>query len=207
MLLIEAKDISKKFNQHPIIQQFSHTFQSGNQYGIIGNNGSGKSTLLKILAGYITPNSGSIAYHLNQQNIPADDVYKHLSFAAPYLDVIDDFTIEEQVHFHFTFKKCLLSQTTDIFDIMQLPKEKKIRDFSSGMRQKLKLTLSVLSAGELLLIDEPGSFLDTFAKDYFHQLLEKYGNKRLIMIASNEKNDLVGCTEIINIEHYKRSKA
>lgn len=207
MLLIEAKKISKKFNQQSIIHQFSHRFQSEISYGIIGSNGSGKSTLLKMIAGYITPNEGEITYSCNNQKIMVDEWYRHLSYAAPYIDLIEDFTIQEQVEFHYTFKQSVLESKDMIFDIMQLPIDKKIRDFSSGMRQKLKLSLAILSQSNLLLIDEPGSFLDLQTKDYFHQLLEQYRNKRLVIIASNEKNDLVSCTEILNIEHYKRTKA
>ena len=203
MLTIEAKNITKKFNHLQIIADFSYQFKSDIIYGIVGNNGSGKSTLLKIIAGFITPNKGEVSYHFNQQKIPVEVIYKQLSFIAPYIDLIEDFDITEHLLFHFSHKKSILQDHRDIIELMQLPAHKKIKDFSSGMKQKFKLTLAILTESDFLLIDEPGSFLDNATKIYYNYLLQQFQKNRMIIIASNEKNDLESCKEIINIEDYK----
>lgn len=206
MLTIEAQHISKHYNHLSVIYDFSYSFESPATYGIIGSNGSGKSTLLKILAGYITPQSGTLNFKLNNKKIEVENVYRHLSFMAPYIDLMDDFTVRENLQFHFAHKKTIGPTIDEIMELMQLPTEKKIKDFSSGMKQKLKLTTCVLTQSDLLMIDEPGSFLDHTAKNYFQTILQQYKNNRLVFIASNEKNDLESCEEILNIEDYKKAK-
>ena len=139
----------------------------------------------------------------NSQIIQVETIYKEISFMAPYIDIIDDFTVSENMKFHFSHKKSYISNESEMLDLMKLPKHKKIRNFSSGMRQKLKLSLSLFTESTVLLLDEPGSFLDIETKNYFRDLLQSLQNKRMVIIASNEKNDLESCTEIINIEDYK----
>lgn len=207
MLTLEALHISKQYNQLAVIHDFSHSFKSQTTYGIIGSNGSGKSTLLKILAGYITPQSGTLSCSIDEKKIAIEQLYRHVSFMAPYIDLIDDFTLRENMEFHFAHKKTVGPTIEEIMALMQLPTEKRIKDFSSGMKQKLKLTICVLSDSDILIIDEPGSFLDQTAKTYFQSILQQYNNNRLTIIASNEKNDLESCEEILNIENYKKTKS
>jgi ATPase subunit of ABC transporter with duplicated ATPase domains len=71
------------------------------------------------------------------------------------------------------------------------------------MHQRLQLALAVLSKTELLLLDEPTSFLDVDAKKWFYFLLEKYRGKRTIIIASNDQDDLLICDTIKEIRALK----
>lgn len=207
MLTLEALHISKQYNQLAVIHDFSHSFKSQTTYGIIGSNGSGKSTLLKILAGYITPQSGTLTCRLQGKEIAVEALYRHISFMAPYIDLIDDFTVRENLQFHFAHKNSVGPTLDEMMGLMQLPTEKRIKDFSSGMKQKLKLSICVFTSSDILIIDEPGIFLDETAKNYFKGLLQQYKNNRLVIIASNEKNDLESCEEILNIENYKKTKS
>lgn len=101
---ITLNNLSKRFNYEWIFRDINYTFRSGNAYALIGPNGSGKSTLLKILSGQLSPSLGTITF-ANPNTIAIENIYRDVVFTAPYIDLIDDFTLLELLEFHFSFKK------------------------------------------------------------------------------------------------------
>lgn len=204
---IILNNITKRYLYDWIFRNINQHFSTPTRYAILGANGSGKSTLLKILSGHLSPTKGTIDYKINGQVIDKDDIYQHLSFASPYIDLIEEFTLSETVDFHKQFKPFINNlSTNDFLEIIQLKtaKNKEVRFFSSGMKQRLKLGLAICADTALLLLDEPTATLDEKSVDWFHQLLEKYAANRLIIIASNEERDVITCQERINILDYKK---
>jgi len=204
---IILNNITKRYLYDWIFRNINQHFSTPTRYAILGANGSGKSTLLKILSGHLSPTKGTIEYKINGLVIDKDDIYQHLSFASPYIDLIEEFTLSETVDFHKQFKPFINNLSTDDFlEIIQLKKakNKEVRFFSSGMKQRLKLGLAICANTSLLLLDEPTATLDEKSVDWFHQLLEKYAANRLIIIASNEERDVVTCQERISILDYKK---
>lgn len=206
---IILNNITKRYLYDWIFRNINQHFSTPTRYAILGANGSGKSTLLKILSGHLSPTKGTIDYKLNGEVLDKDDIYQHLSFASPYIDLIEEFTLSETVDFHKQFKPFHNNlSTNDFLEIIQLKKakNKEVRFFSSGMKQRLKLGLAICADTSLLLLDEPTATLDEKSVDWFHQLLEKYAANRLIIIASNEERDVVTCQERINILDYKKKR-
>ena len=103
---IELLGISKRFNYEWIFRDLSYSFEPSNSYAITGQNGSGKSTLLKIISGQLSPSEGSISY-LDQKKITIENIYTEVAFTAPYIELVDDFSLFEYLRFHFSFKKVL----------------------------------------------------------------------------------------------------
>src|ERR1700760_3751462 len=101
---ILLENIGRRFNRDWIFRGVDHTFTSGNIYAVLGPNGSGKSTLLQVLNGSLTPSAGSIKYFDGESEIEAEKIFSQLSFAAPYLDLIEEFSLTEVIDFHFKFK-------------------------------------------------------------------------------------------------------
>lgn len=203
---ILLKDIGKRYLYEWIFKKITIQFQAQHRYAILGNNGSGKSTLLKILAGHLSPTKGTIQHQEQQQTIDKDSLYQQISFAAPYIDLIEEFTLEEAIHFHQKFKKFRNKLTAkDLLQLIQLEHaaHKEIRFFSSGMKQRLKLGLAICSDTSLLLLDEPTSNLDEKSIAWYQDFLNQFASNRLIIIASNEQRDIAQCTKQLNIMHYK----
>jgi ABC-type multidrug transport system ATPase subunit len=203
---ISTKNLGKKFSNEWIFRNLNQTFQSGESYTFVGSNGSGKSTLLQVLSGYMPHSEGIIEYSANNKNIEIDSFYKHLIIAAPYLELIEDFTLTELLEFHIQFKpfKNNLS-INDFIEFIELPKakNKEIKFFSSGMKQRVKLGLAFWSDSEILMLDEPTSNLDAQATEWYLRNVQEYSINRLLLICSNQPAEYEFCKNILNIQDYK----
>ncbi len=197
---IIATGIHKKFRQEWVFKALNYTFEPGKSYAIVGQNGAGKSTLLKTLAQYSLPNKGTVEFEGVSEN-----VNKQISFAAPYSELIEEFTLPELLSFlieiDFLAARWDFNAFTSFIDLR--PSETKyIKNFSSGMRQKVKLGVALAADRPILCLDEPTSNLDEAAKNWFYKAFESQRHK-LILIASNEKAEIDLCTDSLAIADYK----
>jgi ABC-type multidrug transport system ATPase subunit len=185
---IIAQNLGKKFRNEWVFRNLNYEFQSEESYTFIGANGSGKSTLLQVLSGFMPHSEGLINYKNNSKLVSIDDFYKHLVIAAPYLELIEDFTLTEIIDFHVKFKpfKNKLS-VKEFIDFIELPKakNKEVKFFSSGMKQRVKLGLAFWSDSEILMLDEPTSNLDAEASTWYLKNVQEYSKSRLLLLCSN----------------------
>lgn len=185
---IVATNLGKRFNREWIFKGFSFEFIPNKIYAIVGPNGSGKSTLLQVLWGQMLPSTGELVYQQGDQNILISEVFNHLSIATPYMDLIEEFTLEEMVKFHFKFKSINSNLTiSQVIEATGLAgsKDKTIANFSSGMRQRLKLGLAFHTKSEVMYLDEPTTNLDKGAIQWYWDQLNQLIGKKTILIASN----------------------
>ena len=130
-----------------------------------------------------------------------------MSIATPYLELPEEFTLREVLAFHRKLKPFYNEYSNQkMIDIMELnhAKDEKISNFSSGMKQRVKLGLAILSKTDLLLIDEPSSNLDAEAIIWFQKLIENYRKDRIIVICSNHISaEYAFCEHEIVMEMYK----
>jgi ABC-type multidrug transport system ATPase subunit len=204
MVTINIDQISKKYGRRFIFKKFSASLKANQRYGIAGRNGSGKSSLMKIISGYTTPSEGSIQYFANKKEILVEDVFKEISFIAPYTNVPVQLTWSELYDFHFSFQKTFqrLSKT-DILTYFDLPSNIPISNFSSGMIQRVKLSLAFFSDTKILLLDEPTETLDEQGIQDFRTLLDRYTKDRIVVIASNKAGDFIDTSTIFSIEDFQ----
>lgn len=203
---ITLKNIGRRFNRDWIFRNVNYSFFKGNSYALLGRNGSGKSTLLQLIAGSLTPSEGAIDIYLNGKPCDPDEVYHSLCIAAPYLELIEEFTLSEMIDFHFKFKSYLpgLDKKTilEILDL-QKAKNKALKYFSSGMKQRTKLALAICSDTPLLLLDEPASNLDAEAISWYLDLIKTYTPGRTVIVCSNQEFEYSFCQHQIRISDYK----
>jgi ABC-type multidrug transport system ATPase subunit len=180
---ISLDSAGKKYLREWIFRKTNLSFSPGQSVVVLGPNGSGKSTLLQVIAGAILLNEGTIKYHVVEKEIPNDDIFSHVSFVSPYLELIEEFTLREILNFHFKFKKPLGNiSVKEILEITGLGNKSSlsIRNFSSGMKQRLKLSLAILSESSLLILDEPCSNLDQDGVEWYQRMIKTYsGTGRL----------------------------
>jgi ABC-type multidrug transport system ATPase subunit len=201
---IELKDLSKRFNRELIFKNLNYTFKDSSSYAITGPNGSGKSTLLQIISSFNLPSSGQITYCHNEVFIEPEDIFREVSIAAPYLDIIQEFTLLEMLQFHFKFKKIRKGET--ILSIIEKSyfigqEHKFIKNFSSGMKQRLKLAIAFFSESPILLLDEPTNNLDQQGIEWYQNKVSGI-NDRLVIIASNQKYEYQQCENVLNVKDF-----
>jgi ABC-type multidrug transport system ATPase subunit len=108
--------------------------------------------------------------------------------------------------FHQQFKPFLPGiGVQEVISILGLEaaSQKLIRNYSSGMKQRVKLAQAILSDTAVVLLDEPCSNLDAAGISLYHSLIEKYCKERLVIVSSNDEVEYRFCKEIIDIKQYK----
>lgn len=199
---ISVTDAGKRFNREWIFRNLSLELHSNQHYAITGHNGSGKSTFLQCIAGSLYTTEGKISFNLNGKALEPEVVYKQLSICAPYLELIEEMTPTEFLSYHASFKPFIKGwNATSIIEEIGLAKakQKQIRYFSSGMKQRVKLAQAFFSDTPVLLLDEPCTNLDQQGIDLYKQLISSLCSNRLVMISSNDATEYSSCTEFIRM--------
>lgn len=202
---INVSNVSKAFSAKKIIfQNIGFEVKSGEVLGIAGPNGSGKSTLMKIVLGVIRPDSGNVAWSIGDKTISKDEYNQFSGFAAPYLNLYEEFTAVEMIDTISKLRgeiiqKAIINELLRKFLLLEHI-NKPIRNFSSGMKQRVKLLIASMHNPALLALDEPSSNLDNRGFDIVCQLIEDSKNAgSAIILASNEDKELALCNNIISI--------
>lgn len=200
---IELDSVSKRYALEWILKKVSFVFESNKSYAITGHNGSGKSTLLKLISGIETPSAGQIRYsNKSEEVIKIDEACSKMSFVSPYQELIEEFTLNELVKFH----TALIGSGTmqSFFDLVpNLPKNKVISAFSSGMKQRVKLALAFSSGSELILLDEPTTTLDSEGISWYKSLCKNMDGKSTIIVCSNQAHEYEFVSSVLDVSAYK----
>lgn len=201
---LSIQKLTKAFNEKSVFKDLTFEVRAGSRFAISGPNGSGKSTLLKIISGGALPSSGKVQYTLNGKNIAEEHLFRHVHFVAPYNTVIEELTLRELFNLH---QRLGLLKSFSTFDEWLLKLDynfigdQRIKMYSSGMKQRVKLGLALLDDRPLILLDEPGSNLDQKGKSWMNSLFTSLRNNQTLIIASNDMSEINFCKEILNLRN------
>ncbi|GAA3948214.1 ABC transporter ATP-binding protein [Hymenobacter algoricola] len=202
---IAANGLGKRFQREWIFRGLTHVFEPATATAILGPNGSGKSTLLNTLSGQLLSSEGTLAYEHAGQPVAVEDVPQLLAYCAPYLELIEELTLAELLHFHTRFKPLRPGLSpADLIALMYLEKSrhKLIRDFSSGMKQRLKLALALYADTPLLLLDEPTTNLDRTGVDWYREHVRATAPGRLVLVSSNVPEEYDFCPQQLSVTDF-----
>ena len=201
--LIELKNVCKNYKDFGL--NCSIEIKRGMVTGLIGRNGAGKTTVFKALLGLIKTDSGSIFYKGEERNSLGATEREHIgvvlaeSFISAYLNAKDVCDVLAKAY--STFDRQKFETYCRRFDI---PMKKRIKEFSTGMKAKLKLISALCHETELLVLDEPTAGLDVVARDELIALLREYmlDENHSIIVSSHISSDLEGfCDDIYMIDN------
>jgi len=206
---ISLQNAGKRYNREWIFRGFTGELEAGGSYALLGPNGSGKSTLLKVLSAYLRLSEGTVSYYDGEKEVDNEHIACHIGFSAPYMELIEELSVREQLFFHQRFKPFLEDLDVDsclAYLGFERHRDKAVKSLSSGMKQRLKLMLAIGSRSRILLLDEPATNLDPEGVQWYHRLLSRYRDGRTLVIASNREDEYVMCKHYIQIEDYKVRK-
>lgn len=198
---ITSENVEKKFGNTLLFRNISFNLVTGDSFYITGPNGSGKSTLLQILAGIQRPTSGSVTYRSDNSLVERDDYRNYYGFTGPQVNPYDMLTAVENLQFtqSESVDKKIIEAYLEKFGLYR-HRSKAVKYYSSGMKQRLRLIHALINDSPVLMLDEPCSNLDSAGRDIFYKTLEEIKFNKLIIIATNESDDINLCSKGINLE-------
>lgn len=201
-------DIEKKFVTKTIFKKVNLNLKNGSSLALTGRNGSGKSTLIKIIAGLLAATKGKCTLNINGNKTDKEHLYRYTGFVAPYLNLYDELSAYENLEFFTVMKsngkKADKEYISSLLERVNLYNRRFdfVKDFSSGMKQRLKLAFSIINSPPLLLMDEPRTNLDTYGIDIAYGIIEEQIKQGILILATNEIEDTAMCAQSLNIEEY-----
>lgn len=204
---IQTLSLTKSFGRRLIFKEIDFTWEKNGIFGISGPNGSGKSTLVKIIAGLLSPTKGKVIHRNSDKEIIPEKLHDHIGFVSPYLVLYEEFSAWENLEIFAKIRgieldKERVKKHLEEFLIYNRRNDL-VKTYSSGMKQRLKFVFALMHLPEVLIFDEPTSNLDEEGKKVIYDIIQDEGKNRIVIIASNEKNDLEFCDDILYLEKYK----
>lgn len=197
--IIEADDIAKRYNRQTLFQHLDFSIETGHSLAITGPNGSGKTTLLEIIATLRRPSAGSVQYFVNGIEIEKREILNVVGFQSPRSNPYSELTGLENIQFIGSdVGDAVIDDLLFQFSLYE-HRNKQVKFYSSGMKQRLKLLLTVLFNPPIIILDEPGMNLDSAGKNIFFAYLESVRRSRIILIATNEMSESDWCTVRIDL--------
>ncbi|WP_416826599.1 ABC transporter ATP-binding protein [Ectobacillus polymachus] len=192
MTVLEINEVSKVYKQKVALQPFSLKVEKGTVIALCGGNGAGKSTLLQMLAGLVTPSTGSILLHKWELAAGRKQYVSHIGYMPDDFTAFDTLSVEEFLNFYACFRQVNRERINEWITKLGLVKQKnmKIKQLSKGMRQRLLMGQACIGDPALLLLDEPTNGLDPYWIRMFMNLVNERKEEGGITIFSTHMMDV-----------------
>lgn len=183
--VLRTTNLNKKYRDISILKNINISLEEGKVYGLIGLNGAGKTTLMKLIAGFIKPSQGEISLFGNTTNKELREQRKRIGCFIESPGIFDDMTAEENLNLHRILKGIPNEEIVDeLLETVNLKevKNKKVKDYSLGTRQRLGIAICLIGNPEFLILDEPINGLDPVAIMDMRNMIKDLAEKRHITI-------------------------
>lgn len=204
---LTAERLAKRFGRRLLFRDLSLHVEGGASLAVTGANGSGKSTLLRLLAGVLRPTAGQVQLLEGGKPLPEGARPLRSGLVAPYLHVYDGFTARENLQFLARARRLPQASVRIVEELRRVGLEPRaddlVRDFSSGMKQRVKYAAALLSEPLLLLLDEPAANLDTAGLAMVTEVMDEWqAAGRLLVVATNREETAARCDERLCVEDF-----
>ena len=195
-MLLEVKDISKKYGTFPALNPLSCRMESGELIGLIGSNGAGKSTFIKILSTLIKPTNGDIL--LDGRSIIQKPMImqKNIGYLPQDVAYYPNLSAVEFLMYMAALKKIPKreagEQVAFLLEILHLSdaKNKRLSGFSGGMKQRIGIACALLGDPEIIIVDEPTTGLDPEERVTLRNLLSKLACSKIVLLSTHIISDI-----------------
>ncbi len=201
-ITLEVSNLRKDFDRRPVFKNLNFTLTNSDSLAITGRNGSGKSTLVKVLANTYSQTSGRVSFSIGSKPVERQSFYKFIGFVSPYLNLYDEFTGFENLHFVANLRGLKNSLIEEVLKRVGLfeRRDDLVKIYSSGMKQRLKIAFAIIHNPLILMLDEPTSNLDTEGIRIVDSIAQEYRNGRILIIATNDQHERNLCHKDINLD-------
>ncbi|MDO5094911.1 MAG: ATP-binding cassette domain-containing protein [Peptostreptococcaceae bacterium] len=202
--IVKTQNLSKQIKKRPIISNVNMRIKKGEIYGLLGPNGAGKTTIMKLLLNLIHADQGSIEIFGEMLTPNSVDMFKRISAIIEYPIFYEKLTAQENLFLHCSYMGYYnveeietVLRITGLTDI----KNKKVKEFSLGMKQRLGIARAILTKPELMILDEPINGLDPLGISEIRSLLKKMNQEYgiSIMISSHILNEIEQMADTIGV--------
>ncbi|MEF8816288.1 MAG: ATP-binding cassette domain-containing protein [Salinibacter sp.] len=208
MPTLTADHVGHYFGRLLLFRELSLTLHAGETLAVTGANGAGKSTLLRILAGLLTPRTGTATLAVDGDSVPADEHPLRTGLVAPAVGVYEELTARETLRFLARARR-VAAPATRINEVLARVglvgrADDRVETYSSGMRQRVKYAAALLSLPPLLLLDEPVANLDAAGRKMVASITESWRTQgRLLVVATNRPDEAERHDRRLRIEDHR----
>jgi heme exporter protein A len=192
MATLTVEHVGHHFGRLVLFRDLSVTLRGGETLAVTGANGAGKSTLLRILAGILTPRSGTVTLTVNGTTVPDDEHSLHAGLVAPAVGTYEELTARETLRFLAEARRLDVKGRIDtVLDRVGLAAraDDRVATYSSGMQQRVKYAAALLADPPLLLLDEPAANLDAAGREMVNALVARQKQQEKILVVATNRAD------------------
>jgi len=185
---INLKQVGKRHGRQWVLRKVDLDVPPGSIQAILGANGSGKSSLLRLMCAFDRPSEGKLTWSAGGQSLSAMEVPTRMAYCAPDQGLISDLDVIEHIALHQRLRRPIAeTQVEQVLELALLADKAnvRVRDLSSGMRQRLSLALAFSTNSNALFLDEPTSHLDRSGKAWYQKMVADWRHGRTLVVASN----------------------
>ena len=190
---LEFRNVCKSYKSKQALTDFSVTLREG-VHALLGPNGAGKSTLMNILAGLLSPTSGSITLDGSDTGKMGAAFREILGFMPQEPGFYRSFSGEETLEYYAALRdvKNSRERIDQLLTLVNLQEDKKrsVGTYSGGMKRRLGIALALLNDSKILILDEPTAGLDPKERMRFRNILSRIGRGKLLLIATHIVSDI-----------------
>ncbi|HIF1615693.1 TPA: ABC transporter ATP-binding protein, partial [Enterococcus faecium] len=204
-IVLEVSNLSKKFENRVVIKDASFSIKKNKIVGLIGKNGAGKTTLMKMLVGFLKPTSGSIV--MNRKIIKFGDSNPQIGYLTDVPVYYEFMTAYEYLRMCASLKNIdklsIVDEVQKLLNLVNLEycKDKKIKGYSRGMKQRLGVAQCLIGNPSLVICDEPMSALDPKGREEVINIFNKLKSDSSILLSTHILDDIDRlCDEVVVVD-------
>ncbi len=203
-----VENLSKSYGKKEVLRDINFTFEEGKIYGLIGRNGAGKTTFFNSLNEDIDVSSGkfNLVENNSSKKLSSDDIGYVIS-----TPIVPEFlTAKEFLSFYLEINKDKIKDIKELnyyFNLVKIDKEdqdKLLKEYSTGMKNKMQILINFISNSKVILLDEPLTSLDVVVQDDMKKLLKQMKKDHIIIFSTHILELAIDlCDEIIILNNKK----
>ncbi len=195
--------VKLSFGDKIIFDGLTTEFESGRATAIVGANGAGKSTLLKLAGRFLEPDDGTVKAFDGDKELLRAEYRKRIAALAPTMNLYDRLTASENLKFFAGLRDAAIDDIDGLFARVGLTVgdgKKYVGEYSTGMKQRLKLAIVLAVDADVWLLDEPGANLDEAGRSMvLSEIARAVGEKKLILLATNDPIEAEAAENVLRL--------